>query len=145
MRWILVADSARCRFFEQELEHGPLAEADSLVHPGTRLREQEQFADRQGRSFDSGGAGRHAMERPTSARQEEAAKFAHTIAERVNLARKKGAVDGVVLIMEPRFLGTLRQKLDSHTQKLVELEIPADLTQADADTIRAKFMESMRR
>lgn len=144
MRWILVADSTRCRIFAQGKEYGPIREFENLLRPENRQREQDIYTDRQGRTFDSQGRGRHAMERPRTARQQEAARFATAISARVSKARKANKIDGIVLIAEPQFLGRLRDGLEKSSQKLVELEIPANLTQADAAAVRARFMRSLR-
>ena len=144
MRWIIVADSTRCRLFAQDEEFGPIREFESFVRPENRQRERELYADRQGRTFDSHGQGRHAMERPRTARQQEADRFASAIATRVSKARKANEVDGIVLIAEPKFLGRLRDCLEKQSQQLVELEIAANLTRSDVAAVREHFMQSIR-
>jgi protein required for attachment to host cells len=144
MRWVLVADSTRCRIFAQEEESGPLEEIEDLVHPPSRLREGEHLSDRPGRAFDSAGAGRHAMDRSSDVRDEESGKFAHAIAAHIDKARKMNAVDGLVLFVEPRFLGRLREKLSHQSQQLIESEIATNLTRADTDTIFGRLKEALR-
>jgi len=144
MRWVIVADSTRCRVFTQELKSGPFEEIDDLVRPSARLREHDRLTDRPGRAFDSAGAGRHAMERSQKARDGEARKFAHEIVERLDDARKENAIDGLVLIAEPQLLGLVREKLTGPLQKLIELEIPANLTSADVETIYARVADQLR-
>lgn len=144
-RWVIVADSTRCRIFAQDKRFGPLVELDDLVHPSSRLRDGDSLADRPGRSFDSRGSGRHAMEPPHDPHEEEARRFAREIADRLGEARATNAVEALVLIAEPRFLGYLREHIDDPSRKIIELEIPANLAQADTDTILDKVKETFER
>ena len=63
-RWVLVADKSKARIFTVEDPRGALLDETVLEHPEARYREQTLTSDRQGRSFDSKGQGRHAMGSP---------------------------------------------------------------------------------
>ncbi len=65
--WLIVADGARARFFERK-SASELSEFDVMVSPEGRTDEGSLASDRPGRSFDSRGDGRHAMEPGHSAR-----------------------------------------------------------------------------
>jgi len=136
--WVIVADSARARLFELKAEHAAervLDEFDVIVSPEGRLHEGDLTADREGRSFDSRGRGRHRME-PTHTASEHAAEvFAKRLAEHIDDARVAGFVDKLVLVAAPKFLGLLRSNLDANARELVVDSIDKELTMAGPDEI----------
>ena len=76
----------------------------------------ESVSDRSGRSFDSGGQGRHAMGQPRSGpKNQVATTFARQIAARISKANHNGQCRGYVLVAAPRFLGLLRDALATHS------------------------------
>src|SRR5258708_40338428 len=54
--WILIADAARARIFQKGGPGEKIAEARSLVHPGSRQKTSELVSDRPGR-LGKGGIG----------------------------------------------------------------------------------------
>ena len=108
-----------------------------MVSPEGRSDEGSLTSDRPGRTFDSRGEGRHAMEPGHSARDHEAAAFAKRVCERLDEARLAGSLDKLVLIAAPRFLGHLRASLSKGTQGIVAHSIDKELTQATPDEIAA--------
>jgi len=132
--WILVADSSRARLFNLE-KNRTLEEAETIVCPEDRLPEQALTSDRPGRSFDSRGGGRHNMEAGTSQREQGAIRFASELAQRLEALRSEGALEKLVLIAAPAFLGHLRSKLSEPVQSLVALSVDKDLTQQKPEQI----------
>jgi protein required for attachment to host cells len=135
--WVVVADRARARIFSASTPKGPLTELEDLVLPEARSHERDLTSDRPGRAFDSGGTGRHAMEAPTSAKQQAALSFARTIAERVESARLTGNCQQLVLVAPPDFLGHLKKQLGAQCAKLLTRQISKNLTQLRVDDIRS--------
>jgi protein required for attachment to host cells len=134
--WVVVASSTRCRIFTQQKHSGPLLQIDELEHPEGRLRGRDFASDRPGRAFDSFGSGRHAMGQPVNPADQEAIRFAKTVAEKIDLARKKARFERLVLVADPRFLGHLRQGLSSATRHLLTTELHKNLADADPKSIR---------
>jgi protein required for attachment to host cells len=132
--WIVVADGSRARFFER-CKDRTLEEFDTLVSPTHRLKETSLSSDRAGRTFDSRGAGRHALEPPHSAKDHGTLVFARQVAERIDDARIAGDLDKLVLIAPPEFLGKLRSSLDKQSLALVAKSIDKELTQASAEEV----------
>lgn len=132
--WVLVADGSRARFFVRE-KNRSLTESEILISPEQRLQEQELVSDRAGRAFDSRGGARHAMEPPTTKRQQVAIDFARRLTEELEQLRRAGELERLVLVAPPRFLGHLRSQLSSETQQLVALSVDKDLTQSSADQV----------
>ncbi len=125
--WVLVADSSRARLLILERDRS-LKEAEVLVCPEDRLREQDLTSDRAGRSFDTKGAGSHGMEPSTTQHEQVAIDFAKQLAERLEGLRVSDQMEKLVLIAAPAFLGHLRSSLSGATQNLVALSIDKDLT-----------------
>jgi protein required for attachment to host cells len=141
--WIVVANSSRCRLFCQSKRHGPLEETADLASPASRLKDQDLYSDRPGRSFDSAGEGRHAMSRPTDAEEQLAIRFAKDIAGRLEAARNQQKLEQLVLVAEPRFLGHLRAALSKPLEGLVIAQLNKDLTEQPPDTIRRRLRDEL--
>jgi len=134
--WVLVADSARARFFSVKTPKGPLTELEDYVHPASRAHERDLVPDRPGRVRSHSTSQRHTLTPPTSAKDQEALDFAREIAARADTARLQGDFERLVLVAAPDFLGTLRKKLPAPTAKLVDRTIDKNLTQLSAAEIR---------
>jgi len=135
--WVIVADSTRARIFNAESSSADLSETEGLLHPESRLHDRDITADLPGRSFDSKGSGRHAMEPPTDPKQELAIEFARTIARHLEASRVKRDYEQLVIVAAPSFLGLLRDQLNSACRKLVAFELNKNLVQQTPEEIRA--------
>jgi len=122
---------------------GALEERTDLVMPSSRLLEQELVSDRPGRAFDSFGAGRHAMEPPTSAKEIASGRFAAEIAALLESERQRGAYTWLVLVAPPAFLGQLRGALSGSVKALVSAELGKHLVALDAEAIRGHLPERL--
>ncbi len=131
--WIVVAESSRARLFARN--GSKLDEIETLVHPQGRVRNRDLDSDRPGRTFDSAGPGRHAMNRHNDPKRTEAMNFARQIVERLESARTRGSFTRLVLIAAPEFLGLLRQDMSAPLAGLVTRSIDKNLVQADAGEI----------
>ncbi|MGR9105796.1 MAG: host attachment protein [Gammaproteobacteria bacterium] len=134
--WVVVAESSRARIFSVVNRISPLAEIDDLVNPAARSHDRDLTSDTPGRSFDSAGLGRHAMEPATDPKKNEVIVFARKIGERLGSARKAGEFDELILICSPEFLGLLRQNLDDVLKKHVTKTINKNLIHKDEAQIR---------
>jgi protein required for attachment to host cells len=135
--WVVVADSARARIFQAKSPVGPLIELDDQVHPESRLRALDINADRPGRTHDSAGRGRHAMESEVSPREQDAREFARELADRLDKARAEGLFGNLVLVAAPAFLGLLREALPKQTRERVTFELDKYLVTHSPADIRA--------
>ena len=139
--WILVADSARARILLAESAKGALRELEDLAHPEGRMHESELTTDLPGRSFDSAGQGRHAMEQPVSPSEQEQIRFAKQLADRLEQARENGEYRQLILVAPPAFLGYLRKQLTPDVEKRVSFELDKDLARMSAGEIRDHLPE----
>lgn len=112
--WIVVADESRVIVYAKDLSSDPLQELFSLENPVAREKMGDLISDRGGRSFDSHGKGRHTMSKEKSdPKQQASAAFAKDIAGRVSGAINDGSCRSFALIAAPRFLGALRDALET--------------------------------
>lgn len=139
--WVAVADSNRCRIFEQSARNGPLEEISDLVAPAARLKNQDLNADRHGRAFDSAGQGRHAMGSSVEPVEQEAIRFAKEVVTALDTGRQRGRFSRLYVIAEPRFLGYLRQGFSRPLKETVAAEIDKDWTTHTAAEIRDRLRE----
>ena len=109
---------------------------EDLVHGAARTQVRHLTSDRPGRSFDSHGRGRHAMEPETDAKRHEAEVFAKEVAERIERARMEDEFDELVLIAAPEFLGLLRKSLSPTTAGLVAKAVDKSVADLSATAIR---------
>ncbi|MGH8507622.1 MAG: host attachment protein [Gammaproteobacteria bacterium] len=134
--WVVAADSRRARIFATDTPTGSLREMEDLVHPAARTHARELTSDRPGRSFDSHGPGRHAMEPETNVKRHEAEVFAKQVAERIERARLDDEFDELVLIAAPEFLGLLRKSLSPTAIGLVAKAVDKSVADLSASAIR---------
>lgn len=142
--WILVADRQRARIFATDSRNAPWQELTDLVHTEARLPERELQQDRPGRTFDSHGPGRHALETKRSPREQEALYFVGQIVEHLRKAHSNNEFSRLVVCAEPRLLGLLREAMPAPVAAAIVEEVHKDLTQLKhADEIRAHLPETL--
>ncbi|MBT8136068.1 MAG: host attachment protein [Gammaproteobacteria bacterium] len=139
--WVLVAESSRARIFSTTGPRAGLDEIRGLTQPEVRLKERDLVSDSPGRSFDSGGAGRHAMGRESDQKRHETEMFAKTIAGELERARERGDFDKLILIAPPAFLGLLRKSMHHCCAERVVATVNKNLVQHDAADIRDHLPE----
>jgi protein required for attachment to host cells len=126
--WILIADGAKARVVEQDKESRRYRPAFEEAHFGTTAQSKEIASDRPGRSFDSAGEGRHAMEPSTDPQRYAKLSFARDLADRLTQAANRQEFDRLILVAAPRTLGDLRSVLPDSVKAKVVVEIDKDLT-----------------
>ena len=133
--WIVVADAGRARVLQNDGPGKGVKEVPGTDMVGPHRRDRDIMADRPGRSFDSAGHGRHAMEPPTDPKRAEQHAFFADVAERLEAAARGGRFDRLVLVAEPRALGELRHLLAPAVAARVSAELDKDLTHLSAAEI----------
>lgn len=134
--WVVVAESSRARIFATAGPRAGLEEIQGFAQPEARLKERDLVSDSHGRSFDSGGTGRHAMGREVDQKHHEAMVFSKSIAEHLRRARSDGSYDKLILIAPPAFLGLLRKSLHQCCTDRVVATVNKNLVQHDPADIR---------
>jgi protein required for attachment to host cells len=128
VKWALVADAKRARFFERTLPDGSWLErtADAVEHANPPSR--ELGADRPGRGHESVGAMRHAVEPRTDPHRAAKAAFAARLS--ASLETSVASYDWILLVAPPPFLGDLRAALGRATTGKLSGTLDKDLTHA---------------
>ena len=135
--WIVVADSSSARIFARARRAAELTEIEDLVHPESRSPGHDLTSDRPGRTFNSRGRTRHAMQPKHSAHENALHNFAQDLARRLERGRKSGKFQQLILVAGPRCIGRLHQHLSAATAALVKREVHKNLVRRSAKTIRA--------
>jgi len=126
--WILIAHRAGARLFEHRGREGGIVLLEDFPHPEGRLKNGEINADKPGRSLDSmRTGGRHAMAKEHLPTEVVAQRFAKELAGHLDHGRSQNRYERLVLVAEPRFLGTLRGALGAPTAALVDATVDKDL------------------
>ena len=138
--WVIVADSARARFFELTEPTEPLTEIADPANPRGRLKEQELSSDRPGLAMGTQGQRRgHPMQVAQSGHDKSTDAFAHQIAATLVEGLDAGKYSQLFLFAPPQFLGRLRSSLDPRVAQIVIESIPLDLTREDVHTIKSRL------
>lgn len=110
--------------------------ADALVKDAPK-----DFSDRPGRTFDSAGAGRHAMS-PTSEPQRLAEEqFARALNRELARIFEAHRCGQLVVIAPPRFLGALRATMPDVLDKTVTCTVTKDLVGEEPGRLKSLLAE----
>lgn len=133
--WIVVGDASRARIFEEGIA-GPWHLCEEFDHPEGRAHTRDVVSDQQGRVRQSGTPGTNAGMAPrTDPADVAAARFARTLAERVDAACHQQAFDKLVLVAPPHFLGALESALGKETARHVTRKVDKDFTHHSAKDV----------
>ena len=139
---ILVADQAEALFYDLPSLDAVPHEVLRISDPAAHLHDRDLVSDRPGRSYESVGGARHAIEREADPRQREAERFARRIARRLDEARRKGEYDELIVVAGPPFLGLMRKEMSRPTRERVVHEIRKDLVHSPVESLRRHLPES---
>lgn len=126
--WLLVADAARARLFAVDRRERRFVPLESWADDAAAGKGQDLMADRPGRTFDSGGQGRHAMEPTTAPKTVAKERFLAMLADHLNAEVKRQAFDELHLVAAPRALGELREQLHPAVFERIASDQAKDLT-----------------
>ena len=139
---IVVADQAEAIFYDTPSLQAQPKEVAHISDPLARQHDRDFSSDRPGRSYESVGGQRHAIEREEDPRQREAVRFAKRISRRLDEARRKGEYDELIVVAGPPFLGLMRKQMSRPTRERVVHEIRKDLVHSPVESLRRHLPES---
>lgn len=130
--WVVAADASRARIF-QMLGRNHIEEIEDFIHKESRQKDRELRTDAIGQYFPKGAQGSnakmgHAAIERTEPTEHEAEIFSRTIGGYLDKARTQHKYDQLCLIAPPKFLGLLRKNLSKEAQRMVDKEIPKDIS-----------------
>ncbi len=138
--WILVADAGRARVVQHDGPGRGLQAVPRLAAQQTVPANQDEAADRQGRSFARQGPGRSAMERPSEPARLAKKAFAKDLAAMLTRELDKGSYDRLIVVAPPTNLGDLRAAVSDRVRATISHEIDKDLTHVPVRDLAA-FLE----
>lgn len=125
--WILVAQGS-CAKVLQVLRNGKeVSLIKEFAHEKTAAKGIDINTDRQGRSFESSGPMRHAMDVSEDIKDHERRVFAKEIAEFLSKAIAENKLSSLILVASPNLLGALRKAMPQSTHKYIKHELGKDL------------------
>ncbi|HEX5643797.1 MAG TPA: host attachment protein, partial [Thermoleophilia bacterium] len=101
---IVVADQAEAIFYDAPSLDARPKEVGRISDPAAHLHDRDLASDRPGRSYESVGHARHAIERENDPRWQEAVRFARRISCRLDDALQKGEFEELIVVAGPPFL-----------------------------------------
>ena len=136
--WVVVCDGAKALILEN---------AGDGMHPNLKTREvreqesaktHEQGTDAPGRSINSVGNKRSAMEQTDWHAQDEQ-RFLADLAKRLDSAVTAGETKSIIIVAPPRALGVLRQAYSGGLRGALKAEIDKDLVKMPVHEIEKKL------
>lgn len=123
----VVADGGRARLAERT-EAGAFKTRWAVESPDIHSAGRDLVSDAPGRSFESAGATRHAIEPRVDPRDKAEDAFVRSVARRLNGDADVLAAAHLVIAAPARVLGALREGLSRDVTSKIRHAIPKDLT-----------------
>ncbi len=134
--WLVVANAARARVFEDAAKGKALRPVADLVHTPSRQRGAELGFDRAGRVDGQGQSMSGSAYAPrTGAREREHDRFAREVAALLDRGIADGSCAALVLVASNPFLGQLKSHLGAQAAKAVLRTVASDYTTLPEDEI----------
>jgi protein required for attachment to host cells len=136
--WVVVADGAKALILENTGDgmHPNLKTRE--VHEQESAKTHEQGTDAPGRSVNSVGNRRSAMEQ-TDWHEQEEQRFLADLAKRLDAAVTAGETKSIVIVAPPRALGVLRQAYSNGLRGALKAEVDKDLIKMPVHEIEKKL------
>jgi protein required for attachment to host cells len=143
--WILVSDASRATLYGTEKQGDDWQVIGSYSHPESRRKNSELSPTEPGHSAKSKGQGsrRTALEPDSMPIEAEMEHFAQELADLLAAGTKQKSFDTVALVAPPHFLGLLRHRLSSETEKRLVTVVHKDYTFADAHEARRRLEDAI--
>lgn len=138
--WILISDSHCARIFEARERLGSLQEVERFENPAADAGDDDHASDLSNDTKLERFRVQTADPQVFPVAQASDA-FARTITNYLNQARIERRYDSLYLVAAPAFLGLIRGNLQHEVQRMVEEEIPANMSSYDVRRIE-HFLDS---
>ncbi|GAN76459.1 host attachment protein [Acidisphaera rubrifaciens] len=125
--WIVIIDGEHVRFLMPQPHRRELHEISARTSPHAGVRSSALGTDRPGRSFESVGATRHAIEPKHDAHERAKAAFLRAVAEEINRAAAEGRFDHLVVVAPVDELPMLTEALSAQASARVVGRLGKDL------------------
>ena len=143
--WILLGSRTEATILEMRTPISKLKLVKSFSFPKGKLKDQNVYADKPGRSKDRFGKGRHALERSSSAEEILSLQFCSELAQFLKSSRLTKAFDQLVLMLSGKMLGYLKMQIDPKTKECIVKATDLNLTKKEiVEFINTKAMKKER-
>jgi protein required for attachment to host cells len=126
--WILIADGGCARVLASTGAEHHLAVVPGLSFEADLPANREIGTDRPGRSHESLGAARHAIEPHVDHHAQLKRKFVMSVLDTLAAKHTEGAFDKLIVVAPPTVLGIIRPELKGRLREITVCEIDKDLT-----------------
>ena len=134
--WIVIADGAHARVFETWGSVSKLTPVEDMRMDGDLRPTHDILTERPGRTNESVGPMRHAIQPATDPRRELKRSFAQSLAKRLDQRLNAKSFDRFVLVAPPKTLGDLRTALSPALRAALHAELAKDLVKTPQIEIR---------
>jgi len=135
---VLVTDGGRARLFSYSSEERLLKLKNSLQNDSIHTPSRDLESDRSGRAFNVRGPGRHAKSSPGNMHDRAEQQFAKSLAEHLSTALAGNEFDKIILIADPRTLGSIRQYVKHPASSYIFAEVSLNLTNSPQELIEQR-------
>jgi protein required for attachment to host cells len=142
--WILIADGARAKVYQNNGPGTGLRETGLPEMVGSHEPSRDINADRSGRMQSAPGGTMHQMDYSSDPHREQKRVFAKDVADFLMLKERENAFDDLVIVAPAKTLGDLREVLDKSVASHVKMEIAKDLTQFSAQELPKHLSDAVR-
>lgn len=125
--WVLVAHGSAAKILRVEKNGNQIATIKEFSHPNTAKRDQDIHTDRQGRTFESAGPMRHAMDYGDEPKDYERKVFAKDIVAFIEQKLAQHSFDKIIIVSSPNLLGALRAEFTDNIKSKITHELDKDL------------------
>lgn len=136
--WTIIADSNRVRVFEQRDKH--LHEIEDMINPGGHASKMRKDGDGKLHDRNERTQG-HVIAPALAPADHENALFARSVAHFLDEGRNSRRYNRLRLIAAPKFLGLIRGSLNKEVTKMVEQELPKDISMFSTHQIETYIRE----
>jgi protein required for attachment to host cells len=136
--WVVVCDGAKALVLENVGDDVFPNLKTREVHDKPNPRTHEQGSDAPGRSFQSVGTARSAMEQ-TDWHDQSEHEFLDKLAARLDAAVKAGEAKSLIIVAPPRALGVIRNAYSQNLRAAVRAEIDKDLVKLPVHKIEEQL------
>jgi protein required for attachment to host cells len=126
--WILIADGGCARVLTSTGTDHHLVAVPGLSFEADLPANREIGKDRPGRSHESHGAARHAIEPHIDQHAELKRKFVAGVLNTLAAKHTEGAFDTLIIVAPPTILGIIRPELKGRLRDATVREVDKDLT-----------------
>lgn len=141
--WFVVADAARAVAYMRRPDRPGYDEVARWASRDAGKPARELVSDRPGRTFDSRGGQRHAMEPTADPKLLAKQAFAAEIAEALNAAHAARRFESLILFAPARVLGEIRKRLAATASEALARSVDKDLTKIPALDLFATFDDAL--